>query len=144
MVEAIFLHRPVIRDPGFLVLELMGAEAAIPNASDFFGDDKARILEDFHVLLDARKGHVEALRQIADRRIRPAKPLQNSPASRIRKGAKGVVEMSLILNHMVQYITITVSGQPLESVIPPVAASTRAGAARRPDPWAAPQLVWIE
>ena len=73
MVEAVFLHRPVVRDPGSLVFELMRAEAAIPHPSNFLGDDKARVLEDSYVLLDARKGHIEARGQIADRRIRPPK-----------------------------------------------------------------------
>jgi hypothetical protein len=91
MVEAIFLHRPVCRDPGFLVFQLSWAEAAAPHPSDFLSNDKARVLEDFYVLLDARKGHIEALGQIADRCIGAAESLENPPASGIGKSAKGVV-----------------------------------------------------
>ena len=112
MVEAVFLHRPVVRDPGSLVFELMRAEAAIPHPSNFLGDDKARVLEDSYVLLDARKGHIEARGQIADRRIRPPKTLQNPSTRRIGECGERVVEPSLILNHMVQYSRKPLARQP--------------------------------
>jgi len=103
VVEAVFLHRPVVGDPCFLIRELMGTQAAIPHSTHFFGDDEPRVLQDFYVLLDAREGHLEALRQLADRRIPSAKPLENPPTGGVGKRGEGVIEASGILNHMVQF-----------------------------------------
>lgn len=83
VVEARLQHLAVLRDPGDLVLQPARTEPACPHPSDLLRGNQAGGLEDLHVLLHAREGHVELRGEIADRRVPAPEPLEGGASSRI-------------------------------------------------------------
>jgi uncharacterized glyoxalase superfamily protein PhnB len=95
-------HRLVITHPRDLVLEQIGTGVTETHSALFLGGHHAGILQEPHVLLDAREGHIELLGELGDGGRLGAQLLQNAPPRAVGKSREACVEIN-ILNHMVQY-----------------------------------------
>src|SRR3954470_21031867 len=106
LVEACAPELAVPFDPCRLSLESARAELAGPHSPDLFRGDEPGSLQDADVLLHAREGHVELVGKLRDRSVCASELLQNAAPRRVREsGERGVELGTLIVNHVVQYIT---------------------------------------
>src|SRR4051812_14220041 len=97
----------LLLDPRGLVLESPRPEPARPHPPDLLGRDELGVLEHPDVLPHARKGHVECLSQIRDRRVASPEPLQDTTPCGIGQRREGSIESAIgILNHLVQFIRL--------------------------------------
>src|SRR5687768_6227641 len=101
-VEAFVPELAVPLDPGHLFLQSAPAERAGPYAPDLLRGDEPRLLQDAHVLLHARQGHVELLGKVRDRGVCTSQLLQDAASGRVRERGERVIEAGPgILNHVV-------------------------------------------
>src|SRR5580700_9306492 len=89
-------------DPFRLLLQSAPAELAGPHAPDLLRGDEPRLLQDAHMLLHAREGHVKLLGQVRDRSVRTPELFQNAASGGVRERGERGIEGSCILNHAVQ------------------------------------------
>src|SRR5579863_7902144 len=106
LVEPCVPELAVPLDPRGLFLQAAQTELAGPYAPDLLRGDEPRLLQDADVLLHAREGHVELLGKGRDRSVCTPELLQNAASGGVReRGERGIEAGSVILNHVVQYIT---------------------------------------
>src|SRR4051794_34671332 len=96
-------HLRVRHDPLLYVIQAPRTEAAAPSPADLLGRHELGVLEDPYVLLQPGQRHPERLRQLADGGAPLTQTLEDAPARGVRERRKGLVELRLILNHVVQY-----------------------------------------
>src|SRR3954451_6489381 len=98
----------LLLDPRGLVLESPRAEPARPHPPYLPGRAEPGCLQPPDVLRDARKGHVESLGQIRDRRVASSEPLQDATPGGIGQRREGGIESAIgILNHLVHFIRLS-------------------------------------
>src|SRR5262249_57250340 len=102
-IQTRFEHLPVSGHPCGFEVEAARSERARPDAPDLLRAHQSSRLEDPHVLLHARDGHVEGAREIADRGVRARQMLENPSSGGIRERRERRIEPIGIVNHVVQY-----------------------------------------
>src|SRR6185436_14715969 len=106
LVEPCIPELAVLLDPCRLFLQSAQAEPAGPHAPDLRRGDEPRLLQDADVLLHARQGHVELVRQVRGRSVRTAELLKHAaPCGVGERGERSIKAGLMILTHVVQYIT---------------------------------------
>src|SRR5205809_6776602 len=100
--EAVVPGAAVALQPIVDVFEPPRAEIAVPRPAVLLARDQLSVLEDPHVLLQARQRHAGRPSELADRRRPVAEPLENGPAGRVGQRSERAVH-GRILNHTVQY-----------------------------------------
>ena len=102
-IEAFFVledaDREIFRQPNKAVIEPGGEIFFVVDGDGVQGTcavvpHEPGVFENSHMFLDAGEGHVERGRQLADRGIGSAEPLEDSAAGGIRDGGKGGIEIS--------------------------------------------------
>src|SRR6185312_2088208 len=103
LIEASCPHLPIALDPGGFFLQPALAEPAGAHPADLLRNHQPRPLQDAHMLLHAREGHVELLGQVGDGGVAPHQLLQHPSPGGVGKRSKR--STGAILNHVVQYST---------------------------------------
>src|SRR5260221_4722514 len=105
LVEACVPELTVPLDPRRLILQPARPQLAGPHATDLLCGHETGLLQDTHVLLHARQGHVELLGKGRDRSVCTSELLQNAASGGVReRGERGIEAGLRILNHGVQYL----------------------------------------
>src|SRR5262245_12577303 len=114
-VEARLPELAVALQPGSLLLEAPRPEPAGPHAPDLLSGDEPGLLQHADVLLHAGQRHVEPVGEVRDRGVGTPELLEHAAPGDVRQRGECVVEAGLrILNHMVQYATVSRGVQGLD------------------------------
>ena len=105
-VQLPFPQNPVASDPEGSVFHGSPHETAPAHPTVLLSGEKPRAFEDAEMLRDGGKRNVEGFGQRRHRRLAAGQAGEDGPAGRVRQGRKSRVKgVSLILNHMVNYIS---------------------------------------
>ena len=127
-IETFIQHQAVADDPALDLSEVLRSEAAPSRPPHLLAAYQVRVLQNLDVLLQAGQRDPERLGELADRGAAATETLQDSPACGVRERRKGLVELFLILNHLVQYCTRRNSVQASSSAKPSVGQRPRSSA----------------